>query len=101
MNSHCFKLYRSYSISFDLWKFWQNFLGLNPKEPAISKFRKRKRIFFFVVFTYSIFRAREIRNPATMARKCTKKRDTPAKFCFANINLLFIAVLVAVAVDVA
>ena len=34
---------------------------------------------FCVVSTYSMKRAREIRNRATTAKKCTKKRDARAR----------------------
>ena len=35
VNSDCFKLHRSYSISFCV-KCWWNFLGLNPRKPYLS-----------------------------------------------------------------
>ena len=47
-------------------------------------------------------RAREMRNRATTAKKCTKKRDARAKFLFCYLYTdCFFAVLVAVAVVVA
>ena len=57
------------------------------------------------MFTYSIKRARELREVscrigATTDKKCTKKRDTRAKLLFVNINILFFAVPLAVAVVV-
>ena len=45
-----------------------------------SQFKKGKgKGNFCVVSTYSMKRAREIRNRATTAKKCTKKRDARAK----------------------
>ena len=71
MNSHGSKLYLPYSISFNLWKCSQNFLGLSAKEK-----------FFCAVFTYSIKWVHEIWNHATATKKCTKKHDARAKFLF-------------------
>ena len=97
MNSHCFKLYRSYSIHLICGNVGKIFGGtLNPKGPYQSLEKAKGN--FCVVFTYFIKRAREIRNRSTPANKCTKKRDARAKFLL--LFLLFFAVLVAVAVVV-
>ena len=55
------------------------------------------------MFTYSIKRAREIRKFHVVVvqrrqNKCTKYCDARAKLLFVNINILFFAVLLAVAV---
>ena len=60
------------------------------------------------MLTYSIKKAREIRkfhvvvtrSGSTTAKKCAKKRDARANLLFVNINMLFFAVLLAVAVSV-
>ena len=50
-----------------------------------------------VVFAYSIV---SCLSGATTAKKCTKWHDSRAKLLFVNINILFFAVLRAVAVAV-
>ena len=46
MNSGCFKLYRSHSISFKFSKVGQHSNGLNSKELYMSLEIKKKKIFF-------------------------------------------------------
>ena len=58
MNLHCFKIHRCYSIPFNLSNVDKIFWGWIRK--TVSRFRKRKRK-FCDVFTYSLKRAREIR----------------------------------------
>ena len=58
MNLHCFKIHRCYSIPFNLSNVDEIFWGWIRK--TVSRFRKRKRK-FCDVFTYSLKRAREIR----------------------------------------
>ena len=48
VNSHCFKLHRSYSISFFV-KYRRNILGVNPRGPYLRLEKEN----FCVVFTYS------------------------------------------------
>ena len=63
VNSPCYKLHQSYSISFNL-------------------FRKKK---ICVVFIYFLKQARikvSCRSRTAKARKCTKKRDACAKLLF-------------------
>ena len=57
VNYPCFKLHRSYSISFTLSNVSEIFWGLIRR--GVPEFRKRKRN--CVVFTYSVKRVREIR----------------------------------------
>ena len=56
VNSHCFKLHRSYSVSFNLFKCRRNSLGLNPKPPYVSSEKEN----FCAVFINCIERVREI-----------------------------------------
>ena len=56
MNSHCFKLHWSYSISFCV-KYWWNFLGLNLRGPYLS-LKKRKRKFWCCVHVLQAHRIR-------------------------------------------
>ena len=66
-----------------------NFVRLNPKL-TVSKLRKKKKMFVFSVFIYSIKWEREVRNVHIAVlqrrlrnnRKCTKKRDARAKLLF-------------------
>ena len=51
MNSHCFKLHRSYSISFNLSNV-EGISGLNPKGRYLSLQKAKDN--FCVVFTYSV-----------------------------------------------
>ena len=79
------------------------FSGLNPKGPYLSL----KKETFFVVFTCSLKRAREIRkfHVAVVQRRLkiwAKKRDARAKVLVLLIQTYcFFAVLVALAVIVA
>ena len=86
MNSHCFKLHRSYSISFDLSNV-EEISGLNPKGRYLS-LQKGKEI-FCVVFTYSIKRARKIRrfHVAVVQRLLRNVQKIVKSCCFANLNL--------------
>ena len=80
MNLHCFKVHRSYSISFNLF----NCLGLNPR----GLYLKKKKTLVNIVLTYSIKRALEIRkfHVTVMQQwlKRTKKHDARVKslLCF-------------------
>ena len=89
MDSHCFKLHRSYLISFNLSNvgkiFWVE------SEGTVSKFWKRKRK-FLCVLTYPIKRARQIRkfHVAVVQRRLRniQKSVMHVQSCyFANINL--------------
>ena len=80
-----------------------NFSGIEP-ERTVSKFKKRRS--FCAVFHYSIKRAREVRKfHVAVAQR--RLRNVPKSMmhvqscCFADINVFFFAVLVAVAVIVA
>ena len=57
-----FALFQTQSIFFNFIQFvkcWRNFLGLNPKGPYLSVEKEKEN--FYVVFTFSIKQAREIR----------------------------------------
>ena len=89
MNSHCFKLHRFYSNV----KCWRNFSGVES-ERTLSKFRKRQRK-FYVVFTYSLKRAREIRKwrfhvvvVQQRLRNVQKSVMHVQRCCLADINVL-------------
>ena len=90
MDSHCFKLHRSYLISLNLSNvgkiFWLE------SEGTVSKFWKRKRK-FLCVLTYPIKRARQIRkfHVAVVQRRLRniQKSVMHVQSCyFANVNLL-------------
>ena len=88
--SHWFKLHRSYSISFNLSNVGESFWGRIRK--GLSKFRKRKGK-FYVLFTYSVKRAREIRKfyVADVQRRLRNVQKSVMHLqscCFAYLNLL-------------
>ena len=100
VNSHCFKLYRSYSISFNLSNvgeiFWIEF------QRTVSKFRKQKKETFCLSFTYSVKRARENRKFDVVVvqgwlKNVQKSVVQVQSFCFTNINSLFLPFSVFVA----
>ena len=99
--SHYFKPHQSYSISFNLANLGENFLW-DRSHRYLSLEKESDN--FCVVFTDSIKRAREIRkfhdHVVVLHQKCTKQLDARAKLLFVNINILFFAVLLAVAVVV-
>ena len=80
LDSNCFKLHRSYLISFNLSNVGEIFW-------VESERKKKGKENFCVVHTCSIERASEIRkfscrSRATRAKKCTKMRDARAKLFF-------------------
>ena len=83
-NSHCFKLHRSYSLSFNLSNVGEIFW--------IESERKRKRNFLCCVHLLrkagSVKLEVSCRSRAMMAIKCAKKRHARAQLLFTNINLL-------------
>ena len=83
MDSQCFKLHRSYLISFKL-----SNVGLNPKGPYVS-LEKENQNFCFVL-TYSIKWMRDIRKfhlavVQQWIRNVQKTRDARAKMFFLPI----------------
>ena len=98
VNSHCFKLHRSYSISFHLSNVGEIFWI--ESERTICEFRKRKRNFLCCV--HLIRKVGACRSCAAIAKKCAKKLDAGAKLLFYCYKFIaFFAVLVAVAFVVA
>ena len=83
-NSHCFKLHRSYSLSFNLSNVGEIFW--------IESERKRKRNFLCCAHLLrkagSVKLEVSCRSSAMMAIKCAKKRHARAQLLFTNINLL-------------
>ena len=85
-NSHCFKLHRSYSLSFNLSNVGEIFW--------IQSERKRKRKRNFLCCVHLLRKAGSVklevscRSRAMMAIKCAKKRHARAQLLFTNINLL-------------
>ena len=83
-NSHCFKLHRSYSLSFNLSNVGEIFW--------IQSERKRKRNFLCCVHLLrkagSVKLEVSCRSRAMMAIKCAKKRHALAQLLFTDINLL-------------
>ena len=85
-NSHCFKLHRSYSLSFNLSNVGEIFW--------IQSERKRKRKRNFLCCVHLLRKAGSVklevscRSRAMMAIKCAKKRHALAQLLFTDINLL-------------
>ena len=83
-NLHCFKLHRSYSVSFNLSNVGEIFW--------IQSERKRKRNFLCCVHLLrkagSVKLEVSCRSRAMMAIKCAKKRHALAQLLFTDINLL-------------
>ena len=85
-NSHCFKLHRSYSLSFNLSNVGEIFW--------IESERKRKRKRNFLCCVHLLRKAGSVklevscRSRAMMAVKCAKKRHALEQLLFANIKLL-------------
>ena len=81
---HCFKLHRSYLISFNLSNVGEIFWVKSDR--TVSKFRKRKRK--FLCRAHPVDKAGEWnwevpwRSRATTAKKCTKNCDAQAKLFF-------------------
>ena len=89
VNSHCFNLQRSYSMSFNLSNV-EEISGLNPKGRYLSLQKAKDN--FCVVFTYSIKRARKIRRfhvPVVQRRLRNLQKSVMhvQRCCFANLNL--------------
>ena len=78
VNSHCFKLHRSFSISFNLSNVGEIFWI--ESERAICEIRKRKRNFLCCV--HLLRKVGACRSRATTAKKCAKKSDARAKLLF-------------------
>ena len=95
MNSHCFKLHRSYTFSFNLSTVGEIFWGWIRKGPYLS-FEKEKET-FCVVFTYFTKRGHETTkfHEAVVQRRLRnvqkkKKNVLHVQSCyFADLNLLF------------
>ena len=93
VNSHCVKLHRSYSISFNLSNLGKIFRSWIQKDR--NYVRKTKRKIFTVVFTHSTERAHEIRkfHVAVVQRRLRNVQKGVMhvqSVCFANMNhLLF------------
>ena len=88
-NSHCFKLHRSYSISFHL-STVEEISRLNSKGRYLSLQKAKDNL--CVVFTYSIKRARKIRRfhvavEQRRLRNLQKSVMHVQRCCFANLNL--------------
>ena len=83
VNSHCFKLHWSYSISFCV-KCWWNFLGLNLRGPYLSL--KKEKKYFGVVFTYSMKQAYRIRtfHVAVVQWRLRNVKKNVMHGCFVN-----------------
>ena len=84
LNSSCFKLHCSYSVSFNLSNVSEIFWGLNPKDPYLS---------FCVVFTFFIKQAREIKKFHVAVvqgrlRNVLKSVMQVQSSCFTKINVL-------------
>ena len=88
-------LFETTSILFNFMLFvkcWRNFSGVES-ERTLSKFRKRQRK-FYVVFTYSLRRAREIKWRFHVVVVHRRLRNVQKgvmhvqRCCFANLNLL-------------
>ena len=75
VNSHCFKLNRSYSVSFNLSNVGEIFRVESQR--TVFKFRKRKLTFF--CWVYLPHEASRCRSRAAAAKKGTKKRAARAK----------------------
>ena len=78
VNSHCFKLHRSYSISFHLSNVGEIFWIESDR--TVSEFRKRKRNFLCCV--HLLRKVGACHSRATTAKKYAKKRDARAKLLF-------------------
>ena len=101
VNSHC--LYRTFSISFNLSNVGNFFSSLIITESMKVQDKKNKS--FCLVFTSS--RKREIRHnhlvvmqrrQRNVQKKCNARASRFSSCCFANLNLLLFALLVAVVV---
>ena len=91
MKLHCFKLHRSYSVSF-ICQMLGKFSGVKSERTA-SKFRKRKRKLLCCVFTSSFKPVREIRrfHVAVVQRRLRNVQKSVMHVqscCFDNVNLL-------------
>ena len=63
-------------------KCWRNFLGLNPKGSYLSLEKEKEN---FVLCSSTPWSGRvSCHSRATMAKKCTKKRDARAKLLFCS-----------------
>ena len=92
---HYFKLHWSYLISFNLSKVGEIFWV--KSERTISKFREKKQN-FFVLLTYSIKRAREIRKFLVAVMQMYKKAWSCAKMFFCQSKpIVFLLFAVAIA----
>ena len=94
MDSQCFKLYRSYLISFNLSNVGEIFWV--KSERTVCKFRKRKTK--FLCCAHQLQRAREIRKFRVAVvqqrlRNVQKNVMRVQRCVFANLNLLFFCCL--------
>ena len=92
MESHCFKLHRSYLISFNLSNFGEIFWI--ESEKTVSKLRKKKRKFLCCVHPLDLEEGGEIKkfHVAVVQQRprndVQKKRDARASCSITNLNLL-------------
>ena len=84
VNSHCFKLHRSYSISFHLSNVGEIFWIESDR--TVSEFRKRKRNFLCCV--HLLRKVGPCHSRATTAKKYAKNVMHVQSCCFTTINLL-------------
>ena len=89
--SYCFKVHRSYSISFNLYNCRQNFLRLNPKGPYLG-LRQRKRKFLCCVHLLHKASAKILAIFMSQSRSDGKENVEKSMMhlqtcCFANIHL--------------
>ena len=106
MNTRCFKLHRSYSVSFNLSNVGDIFWSVvNPKGPYLSL--EIEKAPFCVLYSYSKKRAHEIRKfhvavvqPGWL-KNVQKSVMHVQSCCFANKPVALFAVLFTVAVVVA
>ena len=89
MDSHCFKLHRSYLISFNLTSLVDKISGLNPKGPYLSLEKEKEN--FCVVLNFPIKQESEIRKFLVAAvqqrlRNVQKNPDARAKLFFCQSN---------------
>ena len=84
MNSHCFKLYRIYSISFDSYKCWRIFLELNSKR--LYRSSKKEEESRCLVYTSSTKRKIRKFHVVVVQRRQRKVQKSVQSCCFSNLN---------------
>ena len=94
VSSDCFKIHRSYSVSFNLSNVGKIFWFCIRKNLSLEKEKEN----FCVVFTYSIKRARKIKkfHEAVVQRRLRNVQKSVMHVqscCFAKINLLLFSLL--------